>query len=952
MTDKKDTALVDYKDTLNLPKTDFPMRANLAKREPERLRRWQEEGLYRRIQEHTRGRPRFLLMDGPPYANGDIHIGHAVNKILKDVVVKSQRLDGKDTPYVPGWDCHGLPIEQKVEQQVGKVGDKLDAAGFRQACRDYAAGQVANQREDFVRMGVLGEWDNPYLSMDPRYEAEELRALARIVERGHVVRGFMPVHWCMDCASSLSEAEVEYGERESPSVDVRFAVTDPRALWQAAGSEALSENVSAVIWTTTPWTLPANQAIAYHPELDYALVRVALGRGEEYLLLAAGMVKASMARYGAQAWEIAARLPGSALQGLRAQHPFHDREVPLLPGEHVNLEAGTGLVHTAPAHGQEDYGLGSAYDLPVANPVGPDGKFLAGTPLVAGLHVFAANAPLTDILRERGALVHQDTIRHSYPHCWRHKTPVIFRATPQWFVSMEKHGLRAGALRDIPDLHFTPAWGEQRIANMVAGRPDWCISRQRTWGVPIAFFVHKQTGQPHPRTPELLREVAARVEAGGLEAWHELAPEALLGEEARDYEKATDILDVWFDSGVAHACVPVTHPQLAGEDGQPTVVDLFLEGSDQHRGWFQSSLLSSEAMHGRPPYRGLLTHGFTVDETGRKMSKSLGNVIAPQKVLKTLGADVLRLWVASSDYRGEIAVSDELLKRTADSYRRIRNTARFLLGNLYDFDAATQALAPEDLLDLDRWTLEQAGELQRQLAVFYRRYEYHHVCRRVHNFCVNELGGFYLDVLKDRLYTMGEDSRGRRSAKTVLHHLAQALVRWIAPILSFTADEIWESLPNTVEQSVFMVQWHPMPEDDRGSGLAWRRLLQLRQAVSKSLERMRAEGAIGAGLEAELTLYCDGGDYDLLQALGEELRFVFITSEARVRPAAEAPPDSEVLALDAGDEIPISARPTGADKCQRCWHRRADVGASARHPEICARCVSNIEGPGETRLYA
>lgn len=942
--------MAEYKDTLNLPKTDFPMRAKLAQREPERLARWQEEGLYRKIQAHTAGRPRFLLLDGPPYANGDIHIGHAVNKILKDIVVKSRRLDGMDAPYVPGWDCHGLPIEQKVEEKVGKVGEKLSPDAFRQACREYAGKQIDGQREDFQRLGVLGDWNDPYLTLDPAYEAGQLRALARIVERGHVERGYRPVHWCIQCGSSLAEAEVEYGDHQSPAIDVRFMLHEPDELLREAGLET-GQAVAAPIWTTTPWSLPGNQAVAYNPDLEYVLLEAELEHGPEYLLAAEALAESLMQRCGARAWSIRGRFPGTRLEGLQARHPFYERDVPLLAGRHVTTDAGTGLVHTAPSHGQEDFQLGLEHALPVDSPVGPNGRFLPDVPLMDGLPVFKGSERVIALLEENQALLHHESYRHSYPHCWRHKKPLLYRTTRQWFVSMDGQGLRAGALGDIAGVDFTPAWGEQRIAGMVENRPDWCISRQRTWGVPLAFFLHRQTGELHPETPRLLRRVAALVEEDGLEAWHGLQPADFLGEEADAYEKAEDILDVWFDSGVAHTCVPGTHPDLADDEGEAPVADLFLEGSDQHRGWFQSSLLTSEALYGRAPYRGVLTHGFTVDESGRKMSKSLGNVIAPQKVVKNLGADVLRLWVAASDYRGEIAASDELLKRTADAYRRIRNTLRFLLGNLYDFESNENALAPTELLDLDRWVLEQARQLQEHAAADYRRYEFHRVYQRVHNFCVNELGGFYLDVLKDRLYTMPADSPGRRSAQTVLYHLGHALVRWIAPILSFTADEVWESLPGTSEESVFMACWHEFPDRREVASRDWRGILRLRQAVARVLERMRGEGTIGAALEADITLYCEGELFELLSGLGDELRFVFITSGAAVEPLASAPAGSEALDLQEGDEVRILAAPTDHAKCERCWHRREDVGQDPGHPAICARCASNVEGPGETRRF-
>ncbi|HEB78574.1 MAG TPA: isoleucine--tRNA ligase, partial [Methylothermaceae bacterium] len=700
---------MDYKHTLNLPKTDFPMRANLARREPERLARWQAMNLYQKVRERFAGRPKFVLHDGPPYANGPIHIGHAVNKILKDFIVKAKALSGFDAPYVPGWDCHGLPIELQVEKEVGKAGVKVTPAEFRAACRAYARSQVELQRRDFIRLGGLADWHHPYLTMEPRFEADILRAFGRILERGHISRGAKPVYWCTDCGSALAEAEVEYDEKRSPAIDVRFRVVDERNFLSRCHHVPGHEGegpVSVVIWTTTPWTLPANQAVALHPDLDYALVQCRSEQGPERLLIAEGLLKEVMGRYGIEDYRVIAYCRGKDLEGVRLRHPFYDREVPIVLGEHVTLEAGTGAVHTAPGHGEDDYVVGRRYDLPVDNPVGPDGRFLATTPLFAGEHVFTANDHVIEVLRERGALIHEEMIEHSYPHCWRHKTPIIFRATPQWFISMDKQGLRRRALEEIKRVRWIPDWGQARIESMVENRPDWCISRQRNWGVPIAVFLHKETGELHPRTGELIEAVARRMEEKGIDAWFELDPAELLGREAEQYQKITDILDVWFDSGVTHECVLRRHQEL----GFPA--DMYLEGSDQHRGWFQSSLLTSVAINDQAPYRQVLTHGFTVDEKGYKMSKSRGNVVAPQQVMDRLGADVLRLWVAATDYRGEMAVSDEILKRTADVYRRLRNTARYLLANMTGFDPARHMVPFERMLALDRWAVDRAWQLQ------------------------------------------------------------------------------------------------------------------------------------------------------------------------------------------------------------------------------------------------
>jgi isoleucyl-tRNA synthetase len=963
---------VDYKNTVNLPATDFPMKADLARREPAMLAAWEQQGLYDRLREHTRGRPRFVLLDGPPYANGTIHIGHAVNKILKDIIVRSRTLDGCDAPYIPGWDCHGLPIEQQVEKKHGRVGQKLDARAFRAACREYAAQQVDAQRIDFKRLGVLGDWDRPYLTMLPRFEAEQLRAFAQIIDNGHLLRGAKPVHWCLDCRSALAEAEVEYDDKTSPSIDVLFPVVDVADLARRLGVDpAAAEGAAVVIWTTTPWTLPANQAVAVHPAHDYALVEFTPAAGGERsgedgtqaaagatakpwsavalrrLLVAAELVASVTQRAGGTA-RVLATVAGSALEHLQLRHPFYERMVPVILGEHVTLDSGTGAVHTAPGHGIEDYVVGSRYGLAVDNPVGPDGRFLASTPLFAGQPVFAANEAVVATLAERGVLLHHEPYRHSYPHCWRHRTPVIFRATPQWFIGMDSHGLRRTALAEIPKVQWVPGWGEQRITGMIENRPDWCISRQRTWGVPLALFVHRETGELHPRASELVRAVADRVEHAGVDAWFELEARELLGAEAAQYEKLNDVMDVWVDSGVVHHCLPAMRPEI------PAPADLYLEGSDQHRGWFHSSLLTSVAMHERAPYRAVLTHGFTVDDKGRKMSKSLGNVVLPQKVVGNLGADVLRLWVAATDYSAEMSVSDEILKRMADSYRRLRNTVRFLLGNLAGFDPAKDLLPVEELVALDRWALERARSLQQELTAAYRDYQFHLIYQKLHNFCVVDLGAFWLDVLKDRLYTTPAAGRPRRSAQTALYHVAEAMVRWFAPILSFTAEEIWKFLPGERAESVMFATWYeiPRPASERAGALDWDAIIALRADVARELERLRVAGAIGAPLEAEVDVYCEDAWMSKLTALGDELRFVLITSAARVVDAASRPADAVPATGVAKQGVWIAVRASTAPKCVRCWHRRADVGSDAAHPELCSRCVTNLAGAGELRCCA
>jgi isoleucyl-tRNA synthetase len=960
---------VDYKQTVNLPQTDFPMKADLARREPEMLAWWKERDVYGRQRRGAAGRPSYTFVDGPPYANGAIHLGHAVNKVLKDIVVKAHNLDGYDAPFIPGWDCHGLPIEHQVEKKYGRVGGKLDAQAFRAACRTYAAEQVEGQKVDFVRLGVLADWDRPYLTMLPGFEANQLRAFSQIWQRGHVYKGYKPVHWCLDCRSSLAEAEVEYEDRTSPSIDVRYPVVDAADLVARLADSTTApvgalHAPSVVIWTTTPWTLPASQAVTVHPEFEYVLARLAKDGSTFDVLVAQDLLPQVLARAGVVEHTIVGEVTGARLEGLRLRHPFYERVVPVILGEHVTLDAGTGAVHTAPGHGLEDYVVGQKYGLAVDNPVGGDGRFLPSTPLYAGLQVFEANERVLETLRERGVLLAHAPYRHSYPHCWRHKTPVIFRATPQWFIGMEREGLRRHALAEIRKVKWTPGWGENRIYAMIENRPDWCISRQRTWGVPIPLFLHRETGEAHPRTVELIEQVAQRVEQGGIDAWFALDAAELLGPEAAQYEKSADVMDVWFDSGVVHWCLATTRPEAVRSPA-----DLYLEGSDQHRGWFHSSLLTSVAMHEHAPYRGVLTHGFTVDDKGRKMSKSLGNVILPQKVIGTLGADVLRLWVASTDYANEIAVSDEILKRSADSYRRMRNTVRFLLGNLAGFDPARDAVPLHALVALDRWAIERTRRLQDEIVEAYREHQFHLIYQKIHNFCVVDLGAFWLDVLKDRLYTTPAEGAPRRSAQTALWHVAEAMVRWLAPILSFTAEEIWRHLPKVAgrPESVFLSEWHVLPADaardgeataaapvpgDRAAPIDWDAVIALKADVARELERLRTEGRIGAPLEAIVDVWCEPAERGRLAALGDELRFVLITSGARVRDAAERPADAVPATSAAKEGVWISVTPSAAPKCARCWHLRDDVGSNPAHPEICGRCVTNVEGPGELRRYA
>nr|WP_225583845.1 isoleucine--tRNA ligase [Pseudoxanthomonas sp. PXM02] len=925
------------------------MRGDLPKREPDTLARWESQGLYAQLRDNAKGRPLFVLHDGPPYANGAIHLGHAVNKILKDIIVKSRYLAGFDAPYIPGWDCHGLPIEIAIEKKFGKVGVKLDAVEFRQKCREYAESQIDIQRKDFKRLGVIGDWDNPYKTLDFRFEANEIRALAKIVANGHLTRGVKPVHWCFDCGSALAEAEIEYADKVSPAVDVAYAARDAQAVAKAFGV-AVPDGVEIAvpIWTTTPWTLPASLAISMGGELEYALVDGPAHDGKRrWLVVADALAERALQRYGVTDVVVHARVKGAALEGLHFAHPFYDeRDIPVLLGDHVSAEDGTGAVHTAPGHGQEDYvvskqyGLLDKYTAAQLNPVDGRGVYLPSTPAahgveLAGLHIWKANDTIIEVLKQSGALLAFSKLEHSYPHCWRHKTPIAFRATPQWFISMEQANLRADALEAIKHVGWFPQWGEARIAGMVDGRPDWTISRQRTWGVPIALFVHRETGEPHPRSVELMRAVADRVEQGGVDVWYTLDAAELLGDEAKDYDKITDILDVWFDSGV-------THEGVLLERGLGKPADLYLEGSDQHRGWFQSSLLTGVAIDKAAPYKQCLTHGFTVDEHGRKMSKSLGNGIEPQDIMKTLGADILRLWIASADYSNEMSLSQEILKRNADAYRRLRNTARFLLSNLNGFDPSRDLLAPGDMVALDRWIVHRAYEVQEKIKAAYDRYDFAEIVQALLNFCSVDLGSLYLDVTKDRLYTMREDSRGRRSAQSAMFHIAEAFVRWIAPVLSFTADEMWGYLPGERTGNVLFATWYdglaPLPEGAALNAADFDQLLALREQVAKVLEPMRANGLIGAALEAEIAVSVNALTAAKWQPLAEELRFFFISGDVTV---------SEVSA----DEIFVLATPTTKTKCVRCWHYRADVGQHAAHPELCGRCVSNIDGAGEDRVW-
>ena len=943
------TDSIDYKATLNLPQTEFPMRANLAQREPAILKQWQEKGLYKEIRKLRSGCEKYILHDGPPYANGDIHLGHAVNKVLKDIIVKSKTLSGFDAPYVPGWDCHGLPIEHNVEKKIGKAGVKVEYSKFRQKCRDYAMRQVEGQRKDFVRLGVLGDWENPYLTMNFAVEADIIRAVGKIAENGHLVKGYKPVYWSVVGGSALAEAEVEYQDKTSFSIDVAYPVTEQKQLDHlnsAFGGLEGQGAISILIWTTTPWTIPSSQAISVGAELDYHLVQCGSGTDQFRLICAAELLESVMERTEISDYQVLASCTGGALENLIVEHPFYQRQIPILLGDHVTTDAGTGCVHTAPDHGMEDFAVAKQYGIGTLNYVLGNGLFRDDVELFAGEHVYKVDQHIIDVLRDHGALQSCGKITHSYAHCWRTKTPLIYRATPQWFVSMHQNGLLEKAIAAVKTVDWHPDWGQARIEGMLEASPDWCVSRQRTWGVPIALFVHQQTGDLHPDTAQIIERVASLVEERGMDAWYEADAAELLGAEAADYQKVTDTLDVWFDSGVTHASVIGARNELRYP------ADLYLEGSDQHRGWFQSSLKTAIAINGTAPYKAVLTHGFTVDENGRKMSKSIGNVISPQKVINELGADVLRLWVASADFSAEMTVSDEILKRAGDSYRRIRNTARYLLSNIDGFDPQQHTVQHADLLSLDRWAIDCAAQLQEEIIRDYNSFQFHQIYQKLHNFCVRDMGGFYLDIIKDRIYTCGEDSLPRRSAQTALYHIAEAFVRWIAPILSFTAHEIWRFMPGDRDQYVFTAQWYPLPRltaDEVINQQDWAVILQAKEAINKVLEEQRVQAVVKGSLEADIQVFASQPVYQSLAKLGSELRFVTITSKAELAPLDKASANANATTMDG---LQVAVASSQANKCIRCWHFIDDVGTSDQHPQICGRCIENISGDGEQRLYA
>ena len=943
---------------VNLLETSFPMRGDLPKREPQWVKQWQEKKIYELIRKARAGKPKFILHDGPPYANGDIHIGHAVNKILKDIIIKSRGMSGLDAVYVPGWDCHGMPIEIQIEKKYGK---NLATEEVQAKARAYASEQIAKQKKDFERLGVLGDWQNPYLTMNYKNEADELRALGKIMEKGFVFRGLKPVNWCFDCGSALAEAEVEYQDKVDPAVDVGFAFNDLEALAKAFQLDSIPNKPGyAVIWTTTPWTLPANQALNMHPEFNYALVDV----GSKLLILAEDRVKDCLESYGLEG-KVIASCKGEALANIGFKHPLasldagYDRLSPVYLADYVTLDSGTGIVHSAPAYGEEDFKSCKANglnDKDILNPVMGNGVYASSLPLFSGQHIWKANPNIVKALEDAGSLLKVNNLNHSYMHCWRHKTPIVYRATAQWFASMDKKpdgkspSLRETALAGIESTEFYPAWGKQRLHGMIANRPDWTLSRQRQWGVPMAFFVHRETGELHPDTLKHIEEIAKRIEKEGIEAWQKLDPAELLGNDASSYEKNRDTLDVWFDSGTTHwHVIRGSHKDSLYSDRAELpdgrLADLYLEGSDQHRGWFHSSLLTGAMLDGKPPYKALLTHGFTVDGHGRKMSKSVGNVIGPQEVADKMGAEIIRLWVASTDYSGEMTISDEILKRVVESYRRIRNTLRFLLSNLSDFDAASNSLPIDSLVEIDRYAIALTNQVQEEVLGLYDRYEFHPAVARIMSFCSEDLGGFYLDILKDRLYTSAPNSDARRSAQTALFYITNAMLRWMAPFLSFTAEEAWQIFKHgTTSTDTIFTETFLQPVAPKGAEellAKWSRIREIRAEITKAIEIEREAGKVGSSLQAELDIAINQGDAKILESLNHDLKFVTITSSANVQENS-----------DAGTPLSVKVRASTHQKCGRCWHYRKDVGTSTEHPTLCNRCISNLFASGEPREFA
>lgn len=929
---------MDYKATLNLPKTEFPMKANLVKKEPEILRRWERINLYKLIRERSKGRPLFILHDGPPYANGHIHMGTAFNKILKDIIVKSKQMAGFDAPYLPGWDCHGLPIEHNVDKELGEKKAQMSVVEIRKYCREYAQRFINIQREEFKRLGVLGEWDRPYLTMDYGYQATIVREFGKFALNGSLVRSKKPIYWCIYCKTALAEAEVEYKEHVSPSIFVKFPMLSD--LSHLSPKLKDRNDIYIVIWTTTPWTIPSNLAIALNPSFEYVAVDT---RGQGIMIMAEGLADICMHDLGYRDYEIIARFDARRLEGLEAKHPIYDRKSKIVLASYVTLDAGTGCVHIAPGHGREDYETGLEYDLDTYSPVDDNGCFTEDVQYFAGIQVFEANKLVNQKLKELGALIKEDEITHEYPHCWRCKNPVIFRATEQWFISMEKNGLRKNALDAISRVKWIPYWGRDRIYKMIENRPDWCISRQRAWGVPITIFYCKSCGNPLI-SQEIIDSVSRRIEESGADIWFSEPAERLLPEGTKcpncggkEFEKEKDILDVWFDSGVSFAAV------LERNNDLRCPADIYLEGSDQHRGWFHSSLLCSVGTRGRPPYKSVLTHGFVVDAQGRAMHKSLGNVIYPDELIRDYGAEIIRMWVAAEDYKDNIRLSREIMQRLVEAYRRIRNTCRYILGNLYDFDPEKDSVPYDKMEELDKWILHRLQEINEKVQKAYEDFEFHIVYHTLHNFCVLDLSSFYLDIIKDRLYTSHSNSMERRSAQTAMNEVLEVMVRLMAPVLSFTADEVWQYMRGKRSESVHMEQFIPVKEEYKDPRLKarWDEIIEIRSEVNKALEIARKNKLIGHSLEAEVTLGLSPKLMERLSPYKDQLRSIFIVSSVKLLPIEDMREGIESESVS-GLKIYVSVSPH--PKCERCWIHDASVGKDPRYPGICQRCIDVLSG--------
>ena len=925
---------MEYKETLNLPKTDFPMKGNLPHREPEILKKWDEKSVYHRNLEQSENKKQYILHDGPPYANGDIHIGHAVNKILKDFIIKSKIMSGYHVPFIPGWDCHGLPIELQVEKKYGKAKFRDNPKGFILACREFAEKQIKKQKEDFIRLGIFGTWDKPYTSMDKEIESEIVNSLSKMIKNGHIYYGSKPVHWCIESSSALAEAEVEYKDITSHAVCVNFKVLNKKDI---SLHEKLDKDfdVYIPIWTTTPWTLPANRAVALSSSIDYSFVKIK----DRYLILAKNLIASVMDKSNISNYEILFSIDNEDFSKLELQHPFYDFKVPAIIADHVTDENGTGAVHIAPGHGTDDYLAGKKYNLEIYNPVDDYGRFYESLPIFGGKKIRECNDEIIELLKENKSLLFSENYEHSYPHCWRYKTPLIFRATPQWFMSMDNSGLRKSIQKEIPIINWLPSWGQDRIFNMIEGRPDWCLSRQRNWGVPLPLFLHKESNELHPDTQTILNKASEIIKDGNIEAWIDY-DKKLLVKDIESYTEVKDTLDVWFDSGV-------THQSVLKNRGIEETADLYLEGSDQHRGWFQSSLITSHAMFGKSPYKNVLTHGFVVDKDGQKMSKSIGNIISPQKIIKDKGADILRLWVAMTDYSKEMTISDEIIKRVSESYRRIRNTSKFLLSNISDYDGTEIDL--DNMVQIDKWIIHKAKKLNIQIQKDYSEFKFHKLIQDIINFCTLELGGYYLDIIKDRLYTSKSDGLSRRSAQKTCHILISYLNSWIAPILTFTAEEIYSKMPNA-KDSIYLTEWFDIDfsMDDHEIDI-YDSLYSIKPFVSRMIEEARNDNKVGSSLECKLDLICNDKLYQNINNISDELKFVFIVSECTLRLGNE----NDSYSIDKNPyKLSISISKSQNNKCERCWHLNETVGTIEDHPTICRRCSDNVYGDGECRKFA